>query len=1073
MSSSMDIGSANLLGSPHRPDQTPDLSRDVNNARFHLLLNGEDWFRWQGSDAKVSQFGVSEGEAPEPDMIWDEPTGSLMLRPLLYRFQAAATDLPLSIEARRGAARDRFGNWYWIDENGGEIRFLPACQTRSEHFWSGEDVPAPLLPTSAPVSDFQPLEAPAAFGTVSLRGLTVTGHHYLVVGMLSPTPGLLIFDLHAGGEPQKLVWPESIPFSPLDLCPAPNNGVWILAANGRYWGLDQRFEPLTDEQSQKVLVPEQVPLFHAEGETAATIPAVTFPEGIPLNLPEGTPAATSIEGLPDGSVLIGIHDSAQLMRFRLSAKLSTLRSLDEALQTVLESDPTRPYHLKLHDFAFLPDGASTSSGAGLVNALPPGTLFVVGEDGNQAFAFSLYIAGGDLQLSPQARYFPMRLFTGRALVACDGSVYYDQKSLWPKLIEQPIRRYEPLATLEMTGAFDGREPGCVWHRLLFDACIPTGSRVTFESRAADFPELLERTPWQAEPRPYRRGNGAELAWYRPFEDAQAQKVEVGTFELLLQRATGRFLQLRLTLTSTGRTSPRVRALRVYYPRFSYLREYLPAVYGDDATSASFLDRFLANVEGQFTTLEGRIAQAQQLLDTRTVPREMLGWLAGWLGLSLNPAWEEWRQRLLIRHAFRLFSMRGTLNGLLKSVRLAIDDCVDDCLFADDGCGCGCGGKNSSGSNQTSSGGCDCLDCPDTLSDERFPVRLVERYRTRSQPGVAYGDPTDTVLPGIQTGILSSSFAWTPAQGAEPLHLRYQQFLRQKYASTAFPNGDLSALNQAWGLSGDSLLTSFSAIRLSPIVPANVLEEPDWRNFLLTGLGFVHVVLSNATGEALTPAPSDTVSEGDSGDITSGGSSTTGSTDADAVTDDSSTVFVAPGTVVSADTQRWRRFLLARYRRIANLNTAWGLSGSAAYLRFDQLALPTTYPEGGRYLYDWIQLVSLAEPIRSRAHQFSLLVPVRPEMSAEAVQRRLDLARHIVEVERPAHTRFEVKPYWALFRVGEARLGLDTVLGEGSRYVALLLGSVALTEGLLTPPHPFNVPDRMVVGRDATGNQPRL
>ena len=44
-------------------------------------------------------------------------------------------------------------------------------------------------------------------------------------------------------------------------------------------------------------------------------------------------------------------------------------------------------------------------------------------------------------------------------------------------------------------------------------------------------------------------------------------------------------------------------------------------------------------------------------------------------------------------------------------------------------------------------------------------------------------------------------------------------------------------------------------------------------------------------------------------------------------------------------------------------------------------------------------------------------------------------RVIVDIEKPAHTDFEVKPYWALFQVGTARLWFDTVIGEGSRYTA--------------------------------------
>ena len=129
------------------------------------------------------------------------------------------------------------------------------------------------------------------------------------------------------------------------------------------------------------------------------------------------------------------------------------------------------------------------------------------------------------------------------------------------------------------------------------------------SRAADDEDELSRTAWQAEPPLVRRPNGSEL----PFVPAPVSKNR-GTFELLLQNASGRYLQLQLRLTGDGRVTPRLHALRIYYPRFSYLTHYLPAVYREDATSASFLDRFLANLEGTNTAIEDRIdAQAAKPL----------------------------------------------------------------------------------------------------------------------------------------------------------------------------------------------------------------------------------------------------------------------------------------------------------------------------------------------------------------------------------------------------------------------------------------------------------------------------
>ena len=63
--------------------------------------------------------------------------------------------------------------------------------------------------------------------------------------------------------------------------------------------------------------------------------------------------------------------------------------------------------------------------------------------------------------------------------------------------------------------------------------------------------------------------------------------------------------------------------------------------------------------------------------------------------------------------------------------------------------------------------------------------------------------------------------------------------------------------------------------------------------------------------------------------------------------------------------------------------------------------------------------------------------------------------------------FDVKFYWAMFRVGAARLNYDTVLDTGSRAPELLspavLGQGYLAESYLTDNRDLS--GRMVLGRD--------
>ena len=162
-------------------------------------------------------------------------------------------------------------------------------------------------------ADFQPKTLTQAPTPLQLRGLTVTEDHYLVVGVLQPA-GLLIFDLHAGGPPQQMLWPEAVAFTPFDMSPMPGGGIWILDRDfanpsrpARYWALDRHFNVIAREQPETTLVDAQVDVFQPrDGSTTRRTESQTFPRGIALESASPLTAvdAIAIEGLPDGTVLI-------------------------------------------------------------------------------------------------------------------------------------------------------------------------------------------------------------------------------------------------------------------------------------------------------------------------------------------------------------------------------------------------------------------------------------------------------------------------------------------------------------------------------------------------------------------------------------------------------------------------------------------------------------------------------------------------------------------------------------------------------------------------------------------------
>jgi phage tail-like protein len=711
-----------------------------------------------------------------------------------------------------------------------------------------------------------------------LSGLAWLEDGYLVAG-LPANHQLLILDLYAlDGGPLNVPLPE--PGVPLDpgvplaerylLATHPEGGLWVLDRAARQlWQLSADLNPVPITRTLGTRM-----TFQPTGalEERRTVAAAT---GHPIALAPVTQDAIAIAPLPDGSCWLldrGIaRNLLPLIQWLLSLPqpvlnlpqfvelMGLLVFLDAHAPSVLwlyrppypftpiavplftqnliatGADDLRIQKIRGNTLAYVPDRDPQG------HPLPRGRLFIADVSGNQAYGIAVQslpdpatpaaaIAPSDLVLRLQRQaYYPLRYFAGTALVATTDQVYYHQThrgSRWLALQPLPKQRYETRAEIGLPGAvrcelnqtgFDGREPGCVWHRLCLDAQIPPGTQVTVKTRTAEV--LGDWSDWRSQPSPYRRPLGSEVPFTSLWSDTELADPHTGTWELLLQQTAGRFLQLCLTLEGNGLCTPKLRAVRIHYPRFSYLKAYLPAIYQQDRDSMQFLEQFLANPEGLFTTIEGMIAQMQFLLDVKTVPTDALDWLASWLGLLLQPAWSEYQRRLMLAHTPYFFQRRGTLAGVMQAVLLTVYPELGPAIFQD------------------------------AAPQLNVNVRIVEQFLTRTRPAVAVGDPTG-----------------------------------QTQATSGFSQEDAKV----------------------------------------------------------------------------------------------------------------------------------------------------------------------------RAHRFTVMVPttVTPET--------LGLVERIVALEKPAHTAFTVKQYWALFRVGEIRVGLDTVLGQRSAFAPFRLGQTALAEGALGDRFPYTLTTRTVI-----------
>lgn len=868
-----------------------------NQTRLQLLLGRGDWERCTALDG--TPVLPASGDSSTL-FSWDSTRSELTLAPRLNVFQSSLGNRVPTIDQRRGAAADRFGNIYWISNSQTEILVRSSGTFTNDHFWSSSDeLPAHCGKASGFVAC--PPAAPQA--PLVFSGLAVTEEHYLVASTVQPA-GLVIFDLFRGGPPRRVLWPTAVPFAPFELGAAIGGGVWILdRENARLWQLDRTFAVIRDNQGEVDLPGDSGDVF-APVDAAPSGPRAprTFPAGVSLfsASPLQQINATAMAVLPDNSVLLLENpagaDFSLIHRFRNGAELGSAVSLD-FVRDLLEPQDQDGFQLLGFDCAFIPN-EQTPGG------IRQNTLYVVGQDGDQAWGFTVDYSTDQLVLEALKEYYPMRLFGGCGVIAGATQVFYNSQLTWVPLVMQKRPRYVEQAVL-LTFVMDGKQPDCVWDRLMLDAGIPAETQVQVFSRAGNDAQLLKSQAWMQEPAPYMRDNGTELPWT---QDTPCN----ATWELLFQNAVGQYLQLKLVLSGNRQLTPRLHALRAWYPRFSYLNHYLPAVYRDDDQSASFVDRLLCNFEGFYTSIEDRIASVQALFDPTSVPSEALDWLASWFGVALDPSWSEDKRRLFISNAAAFFEARGTTPGIMMALRLALEDCADQSIF----------------SNPISQRG----------------ARLVENYQRRWLPAGLRQTPSSQVAVASQAQTL-----WTPNLGPDDLN--------QRYATAVGSPG------------------AMYPIFLSP----GDLSYAAWSAFSTANIGLV-------------PSQPD-------------------------------------------DPALWATFLRGRYRTVGDLNSTY----ETTYSDFAQVPFPSQLPRQMLPLWDWYQFQGILT-IEASAHQFTIFLPMNAvdAQNVMAQRAKVDLVRRVVNLEKPAHTSYDIKFFWAFFRLGDARLGQDSVLDSGSRAPQLML-----------------------------------
>jgi phage tail-like protein len=235
---------------------------------------------------------------------------------------------------------------------------------------------------------------------------------------------------------------------------------------------------------------------------------------------------------------------------------------------------------------------------------------------------------------------------------------------------------------------DNGQPQSLWHRIALRGRIPAKSSVEVYYHTSDdaalktaYDELFNGSG-SAEQRSSAIDSLMDPRWVGPEvfkgqerpkptnqKPGQAEREVLENPDLILNPNQGRYLWLKLKLTTFDQKSrPSIRSARIYYTRISYLR-YLPVVYREDPVSAAFLERFLSLFETSFDSLEQEIDQLFKYFDPKLTPKEFLPWLASWINLSLDDEVPEERVRTFIRRAADLYRRKGTPGALVEFLEI--------------------------------------------------------------------------------------------------------------------------------------------------------------------------------------------------------------------------------------------------------------------------------------------------------------------------------------------------------------------------------------------------------------------
>ena len=96
-----------------------------------------------------------------------------------------------------------------------------------------------------------------------------------------------------------------------------------------------------------------------------------------------------------------------------------------------------------------------------------------------------------------------------------------------------------------------------------------------------------------------------------------------------------------------------------------LIELLPGIYQEDEFTRAFTGGFDDVLSTVFATLDC----LEAYVDPRLAPEDFVGWLSGWMGVTVDEGWPIERTRAFVADIAELYRWRGTVRGLCAELAI--------------------------------------------------------------------------------------------------------------------------------------------------------------------------------------------------------------------------------------------------------------------------------------------------------------------------------------------------------------------------------------------------------------------